>query len=245
MIEIDAGYYYGIGAFETILVMNGKPLFINEHMERLIMALEYLEIKKRVTSDEILKFIQLNEIVEGVLKIAVSEQNIHYTTRKNTYTANMYKNGFKLALCDFQRNETSPLTYHKTLNYAENILARKEAALKNCNEALFLNTKGEICEGSCSNIFFVKGEQLFTPSVSCGLLSGIIRNHICTTEHAEECIIKKDDINKFDECFITNSIIGIMSVRKIEDHLYRSADYTEIIRSKYQRFIAEYSKKSY
>lgn len=237
MFEMDEGYYYGIGAFETILVKDGNPIFIMEHIQRLNIALEYLQINKKITPDEVQEFLRLNKILEGVLKISVSEKNTNYTTRKNPYTIDKYQKGFQLTLSSFRRNETSPLTYHKTLNYAENIIARQEAIKKEYDEALFLNTKGEICEGSCSNIFFVKEGQLFTPSISCGLLPGIFRNHICANENVVECIITKDDIKNFDECFITNSILGVMKVIKLGDCDYHSDTYTEAIRNKYKAYL--------
>ncbi|MDF2538515.1 MAG: putative branched-chain-amino-acid aminotransferase [Herbinix sp.] len=233
MFELDAGYYYGIGAFETILVQNGTPLFIKEHLQRLNSTLDFLRIKKRITIEEVWGFLKKDKMAEGVLKISVSEQNVLFTTRINPYSYDLYEKGFQLTYSLFRRNETSPLTYHKTLNYAENIMAKQEATQKNYDEALFLNSKGEICEGSCSNIFFVKEGQLYTPSISSGLLPGIIRKHICMTENVVECVITKDDIEKFDECFITNSILGIMKVIKIENHNYGTASCVEVIRNKY------------
>ncbi|MDF2541725.1 MAG: hypothetical protein K0S47_1443 [Herbinix sp.] len=234
MYSLDAGYYYGIGAFETILIKKGKPILIDEHMKRLNSSLLYLHIDKKFTRENVLDFLRIKNQMDGILKITVSEQNIDFSTRENPYTPEVYKTGFQLTICSFLRNETSPLTYHKTLNYAENILARQEARKRNYDEALFLNTKGELCEGSCSNIFFVKGQQLYTPKVSSGLLPGIIRNYICENENAIERSITLDDIKYFDECFITNSILGIMKISNIEGHYYHSSAFTDTIRNKYK-----------
>lgn len=237
MLKLDAGYFYGVGAFETILIKKGYPIFLNGHLKRLNTTLHFLQINKIITLNEVWDYLETNNVQEGVLKISVSELNTHFSIRKNPYTEDMYEKGFKLALCSFRRNETSPLTYYKTLNYAENKLAKQEAIKNRYNEALFLNTKGEICEGSYTNIFFIKRGKLYTPSVSCGLLPGTIRNHICTTENVKERIIKMEDLNKFDECFITNSVMGIMKVNRIENHIFGSDEYTDNIRKKYLDYL--------
>lgn len=244
MIEIDSGYYFGIGAFETVLVHKGIPFFINEHINRMNEALKYLDISYRISLDNCFEYIRINSLVEGVLKIVVSERNVHFMIRENNYTDMMYQNGFKLGICSFRRNETSPLTYYKTINYADNIIAKKQALLKGYDEVLFLNMKDEICEGSYTNIFFIKDGRIYTPMKSCGLLSGIIREYIIKTESVTECIISLKNIDKFEECFITNSIIGIMSVRKIGEISFDSTYYTEIVRKKYQQFIKNYSVDS-
>lgn len=70
------------------------------------------------------------------------------------------------------RNETSPLVYHKTLNYGDCILEKRAAAAAGINEKVFVNTKGQISEGTVSNIFFVRKNMIYTPQLSCGLLPG-------------------------------------------------------------------------
>ena len=73
-----------------------------------------------------------------------------------------------------RRNETSPLTAYKTLNYGDCILENRQAHGLGMNERIFLNTKGQISEGTVSNIFFVRSGKLYTPDLSCGLLPGIL-----------------------------------------------------------------------
>ena len=153
MIEIDAGYYYGIGAFETLSIKNGSALLLSEHLKRLNDTLAYLNISQTITIEDVKGFLNEENPINAVLKIMVSEKNVTFSIRENTYTKQMYDKGFKICICPFLRNETSPLTYHKTLNYAENIIAKQIAQRNKVNEALFINTKGEVSEGSSSNIF--------------------------------------------------------------------------------------------
>lgn len=224
----DDGYYFGIGAFETIAVENGMPQFLSQHYRRLLSALEFLNLT--VDFHQIEEKVNLaltdKEMQKGrkVLKITVSEQNILVTTRNNNYQKCDYEKGFVTALSNVRRNETSPFTYHKTLNYGDCILEKRLAKKMGIQEPVFLNTKGQIAEGATTNVFFVKNQQLISPPVSCGMLPGIMREYLYSAYPIKEQIIMPEDIEKFDEMFLTNSLLGIMPVRKLESHFFPSMD---------------------
>ena len=224
----DDGYYFGIGAFETIAVENGMPQFLSQHYRRLLSALEFLNLT--VDFHKIEEKVNLaltgKEMQKGrkVLKITVSEKNILVTTRNNNYQKCDYEKGFVTALSNVRRNETSPFTYHKTLNYGDCILEKRHAKEMGIQEPVFLNTKGQIAEGATTNVFFVKNQQLISPPVSCGMLPGIMREYLYSAYPIKEQIIMPEDIEKFDEMFLTNSLLGIMPVRKLESHFFPSMD---------------------
>lgn len=224
----DDGYYFGIGAFETIAVENGMPQFLSQHYRRLLSALEFLNLT--VDFHQIEEKVKLaltdKEMQKGrkVLKITVSEKNILVTTRNNNYQKCDYEKGFVTALSNVRRNETSPFTYHKTLNYGDCILEKRLAKEMGIQEPVFLNTKGQIAEGATTNVFFVKNQQLISPPVSCGMLPGIMREYLYSAYPIKEQIIMPEDIEKFDEMFLTNSLLGIMPVRKLESHFFPSMD---------------------
>lgn len=224
----DDGYYFGIGAFETIAVENGMPQFLSQHYRRLLSALEFLNLT--VDFHQIEEKVNLaltgKEMQKGrkVLKITVSEKNILVTTRNNNYQKCDYEKGFVTALSNVRRNETSPFTYHKTLNYGDCILEKRHAKEMGIQEPVFLNTKGQIAEGATTNVFFVKNQQLISPPVSCGMLPGIMREYLYSAYPIKEQIIMPEDIEKFDEMFLTNSLLGIMPVRKLESHFFPSMD---------------------
>ena len=157
-----------------------------------------------------------------VLKLIVSEKNIVTCIRTNTYQREDYKKGFTVAISNVRRNETSPFTYHKTLNYGDCIMEKRHARKSGIDEPVFLNTKGEIAEGATTNVFFVKNKEIFTPPLSCGLLPGIIREYLLHTFKIQEKIILPEDVTKYDEMFLTNSLLGIMPVRKMEQHDFES-----------------------
>ena len=235
MLQLDEGYMFGLGAFETIAVYNSVPILLSYHLERLEKALSFFNINKKIDSKDVNDFISNNYIKDGVVKIMVSKENITFTTRKNHYTKKDYEKGFTLDFSKVKRNESSPLTYYKTMNYGDNILEKRLASKRNIDEPIFLNSKGEICEGACSNLFFIKDNQLFTPATSCGLLEGTLRRYILSNYPVTETIIHPDEINTFDEVFLTNALMGIMPVSKFENYIYSSCEKTNAILKKYQK----------
>ena len=228
-MKLDKGFYFGIGAFETIYVDRKQPILLDKHLKRINHSLAYLKINQTLTEVEITEFISQQTSVSFVLKIAISEENKIFSIRDNPYTADMYQQGFKLKISEVKRNETSPLTYHKTINYAENILENELAKSEGFNEVLFLNTKNQISECSTSNIFFVKDQKIITPRLENGLLPGTLREHLLESYDIDEIDISIDDLASMDECFVTNAVLGIMPIvsisnlnfkqRKISDNL--------------------------
>ncbi|KIR03265.1 Aminodeoxychorismate lyase [Lachnospiraceae bacterium TWA4] len=226
--NLDEGYFFGLGAFETIAVKNSKPILLDYHLERLKKAMKFFGIEKELPPIE---------FTNDVVKIVVSKENIVITTRENHYTEDDYQKGFRLDFSKVRRNETSSLVYHKTLNYGDNILEKRLATSRKIDEPIFLNTKGEIAEGACSNIFFVKGNKIYTPKTSCGLLEGTMRRYILEHYTVSECIIMPEEIGEFDEVFLTNALMGIMPVRQFEGYSYTNWTVTNQLRKEYGEFI--------
>lgn len=220
----DEGYYFGLGAFETIAVENGVPQFLPQHYKRLKAALKFLSLDTDFSEIEEKARLALTqkEMQEGrkVLKITVSKENIFITTRANTYQKEDYEKGFFTAISNVKRNETSPFTYHKTLNYGDCIMEKRHAKEMGIQEPIFLNTRGEIAEGATTNVFFVKDGQIIAPPLCCGMLPGIIREYLYDAYTIEEQIILPEDIGEFDEMFLTNSLLGIMPVARLGSHTF-------------------------
>lgn len=235
IIEIDEGLYFGKGVFETILVKN-NIIFLKEHLERLKFAvsemnMEPLEIKE--LEDYILKM----KIKNVALKITVTPKNIIISTRNIPYKDEDYKKGYKLRLSKVIRNSTSRLTYIKSTCYIENILEKEEALKFNYNDVLFINEKGYLTETSCANIFLVKNEEIITPKLKDGLLNGIIRKWIIDNYNVKERSIEYSELSTFDEIFITNSLMGVMHVVKIDELTFNKNRISSKIRANYERLV--------
>lgn len=233
----DDGYQFGLGAFETIAVYKGKALFLKEHLERLNKALYFLDIKRLIREEDLKDYLKNKTTDYYALKIIVSEKNTIIKEREIPYNENHYKKGFEIDISKIRRNHTSPFVFHKTLNYGECIMEKRLAKELNVDEMLFLNMNDEICEGTTSNIFFIKEEKLYTPKLSCGLLKGILRDYILKTYDVNETIITPFDISYFDECFVTNSLMGIMPVHRLAEKTFGKRKETTKILNDYFRCV--------
>lgn len=236
-IKPDSGFYFGRGVFETILVKD-KPVFLAEHCERLARGLAALKIDNSVDESDILRYIEQHDIKNCVLKIAVSEKNIIASTRPIPYLPEDYEKGFRIKISTLKRNPYSHITYIKSLNYIDNVLEKEQAEKEGYDEVLFLNVHDELAEGSISNIFFVKENEIYTPEVRCGILEGIVRKWVLDNHNVHQGKFMLSDIADADEVFLTNSIMGIMKVRFIEGvKAFKSGRKYEAVKESYDKMI--------
>lgn len=244
------GVLYGYGVFETIKVRCGEAIFLNEHLGRMAEALTVLHLVPGTDFHAIARqcdrLIRANRLENGYLKIVCmrDEQDAAQwilTTGDKQYRSE-YQRGFRLCLSTIKRNESSPLCRIKSLNYLENRLQHEQAVRQGFDEVVFLNTQGQVCEGTISNIFWLKDHQLFTPSLSCGLLPGIVRQKVidlCTEfgMNISEGAFGLDEMRKADAVFLTNSLMDIMPVSQFEQTHFplKPDDETHQLMERYQK----------
>ena len=248
-IKLDECFQFGLGAFETIAVEKGQPVFLEKHLERLERTLRFLGLRsgseRENNREMVMEYLkeQRERYSDGLshcaLKMMISGENILFKMRPNPYKAGLCQHGFTMDFSKVRRNETSPLVYHKTMNYGDCILEKRKAAANGMDERIFLNTKGQIAEGTVSNIFFIRQGQIITPAQSCGLLPGILREYICETERVTEAIIYPEELDQYEECFVTNSLMGIMPVRRLGEYIFPEQRMTKQLRKKYFDKLAE------
>ena len=159
------------------------------------------------------------------------------------YPAEWYARGATVVLSDIRVSETDPAVYHKTTNYLTNLLALRDAHRAGAAEALFFNSKNRLAEGAISNVFLVQagggglaaplagrvpsgggsGPRLLTPPVEEGLLAGVTRAAVLELAAevgvpAEQRPLAIDDLLAAEEVFLTNSIMEIMPLARVERH---------------------------
>lgn len=217
--------------FETFMVLdNGYVFLMDEHLERMKESIRELELGALPDT------LKLKEELE---KVACREENRNRVMRleyssdrqgeprlaiafRDRKAAGQYDDGVRLVVADVRRNPLSYSVYHKTGNYLENQIALKKAASEGFDDALFLNTNGDIAETSKCNIFLVNGGMLLTPCIESGILPGIVRAWVL--RYASECgystlevFIDEKMLSDADEIFVTNSVIGIEKVSLIKN----------------------------
>lgn len=231
-IKLDNGSYFGQGVFETILWLN-KPVFLKEHIERLKEGMKVIGLTPLVEEEELLSFLDNLKVENKALKIMVTPLNIVIKTSPIPYKKEDYEKGRKLKKSKVLRNSTSALTYIKSSCYIENILEKKKAVNEGFDDVFFLNEKGYLTETSCANIFMIKNNRILTPKIENGILRGIIREWVINNFSVEEREILYEDLKEAEEVFVTNSLMGIMRVDKIEDTTYGESNLLHNIMKKY------------
>jgi 4-amino-4-deoxychorismate lyase len=229
-INVDEGLFFGRGVFETIL-WKDSPVFLNEHLERLKTSM--VEIGLLPLEEEILReYLDKLSIKNKGVKITVTPLNIIITQRAIPYKEEDYNRGMKLNISKVRRNSTSRLCYIKSTCYIENLIEKENAKKIGYDDVLFLNENGYVTETSCANIFIVKNKEIFTPKVEDGLLNGIIRKKIMEEFKVQEKSITLEELKESDEVIITNSLMGVMSIKKIDGINYDGEEFWQIFNEK-------------
>lgn len=226
-IKLDEGYLFGRGAFETIAVINKKPLFLEEHLNRLRNSLKFFEIEDKIKLDEIYKFIEKENRDNFALKIIHSDENFIINARDNNYLKN-YKS-LSLKISSVAKSSSSKILYHKSLSFYENIMEHHIANDEGFDSAIFINERGEITETAFANIFFIKDKKIYTPKISCGLLKGTMRDYLIKNYEIHEAVLLKKDLKNYDEAFISNSLMGIRNIEKINKIKFENKISKEIL----------------
>lgn len=248
------GFQYGMGVFETLLFEKGHTYFLEEHCGRLQKSLEKLGLRHIIDLDELYRKAAIlgrkNKIEKGRLKLMcfkdVVESSLLMTLVPYEPDRQQQEKGARLNISTIKRNPYSPLTYMKSMNYADNILAREEAQAKGFHEALLLNVYNKLCEGAMSNLFWIKDHIVYTPDISCGLLEGIVRKQVIDQVQIlgiplEEGSYELTELLTADAVFITNSLLGIIPVAGIEDTNFELEIFThrDVLQEEYKRLMKQ------
>ena len=135
-----------------------------------------------------------------------------------------YRIGVNLIVARTRRNLPSALSPQiKATNFLNNILAKREAIAAGVFDSILLNWESHLTECTVSNLFFVRAGQLCTPALACGLLDGITRDIVLSLAQEAQIPVEEghfgiEAIHKADECFLTNTSMGVMPVTMVDGH---------------------------
>ena len=243
-ILCSEGFLYGYGVFETMKVINNNILDYEEHFYRLEKACKVLDINLNINIQKFYELLiwevsKIKDPIYGLRFSIIKDGNNSFTfinKKKFFYTPGIYKQGFKLKISEYKKNPFSKLVYYKTLNYMENLSELKIAKTEGYDEIIFFNISDHLCECSTSNIFYIKNNIIYTPSIENGLLNGIIRKKIfnwCKNHHYKiiEKNIDKKELLDAEEVFLTNSLMGVMPVYSIENKIFKKIIIKKLIKN--------------
>lgn len=246
---LDRGFQYGDGLFETIAVAAGTPLLWDRHIQRLFLGAGRLKINTPPENQLRHEAEQVCQgVARGVLKVVLTRgissrgyAPVAESMPTRTVSLSPWPDyppqhrtlGVNVQFCHTMLGRNGALAGLKHLNRLEQVLARGELA-NDCVEGLMRDELGQVIEGTMTNVFMVARGNLFTPDLSyCGV-EGVMRGLVL--ERAAALMIPfhvktlaREDIYSADEVFLTNSLIGLWPVRRIESHEYSPGKITKKI----------------
>ncbi len=224
----DRGVLYGDGLYETIRVRNGKCVRFGRHIERLLHGVSVLDLGESIrhvdfarTIDELL---DADGMADARVRITITRGagagpgRMEAASRGEPtviVTADVLPEPrlepTRVIISSLRRDEASPLVAVKTLNCLPSVVARMEAEKAGADDAIFLNTQGNVAEGTTANVFLRVGDRLLTPSLDQGCLPGTVRAAVLEMARElgfepDESVIEPAMLRDADEAFFTSAI---------------------------------------
>lgn len=239
----NRGFKYGDAVFETIKVVNNKVIFWEDHYFRLMASMRMLRMKIPMSftleflEKEILSLVKANNTLQkSRVRLTIFRKDgglytpktneIDFLVEASELNQNI-KNDYKIDIFKDFYNYSGLLSTIKTNNKMLNTLASVFAKENNLDNCILINEKKGVVEVTNGNIFIVKDNVVKTPATTEGCIKGIVRKKvleiISKNEEfkVEETSISPFEIQKADEVFITNAIIGIQPVTQYKKKTFK------------------------
>ena len=243
--DVKRGFSFGDGAFESIKVINGRPVFLVHHLKRLNSAIKRLKLSAdqplhlNFLEPIIINLLRINKIYEGgVVRISIyrsgkgtylpETNKLSYIIetfklKENSYSTNM--KGLKIGVFDNILKPINILSPYKLANAQLYVLASIYFKENQLDDALIKNENGNIIETTNSNLFISSKGVLYTPSLSEGCVGGIMRMQVINLAITNGMLVNENPIQiqhllSADEIIITNSIKGIRWIGQYKDKRY-------------------------
>ena len=236
--------------YEVLRVINGKSIFLENHLSRMKNSFELIDEKFTLTYEEISRkiddLIKFENKVEGNIKITygVHEKILKIFFIEHSYPSNeMYETGVKTILYFGERNNPNAKIVDDNFRGKVN----SEIKEKNVYEAILVNQNGYITEGSKSNIFMVKDNELLTSPIN-EVLPGVTRGKIIKIAEklgikVKEVEYKYSDIDKLDGMFISGTSPNILPIKSVNNiNLDSNNDIIRKLAIEYDNEISKYLK---
>lgn len=227
----DRGFTLADGIFETLLGIGKRPVWLTEHLSRLRDGASqlglHLAFDDQTMEEAIVELLRRNGFARSAVRITLTrgpatrrglwvEDQSSPTLLITCASAAVMSDPQRVVIArTTRRNEHSPLSRLKSLNYGDNILARREALARGAADALMLNGQGHVVCATVGNLFARVGGQWITPPVSDGILPGIAREKILTRMNVKQASLSESDLRAADVAFISNSL-GSLDIVEIE-----------------------------
>lgn len=256
----NRGYKYGDALFETLKVVNGRIFFWEDHYFRLMASMRILrmDIPMNFTMEfleaEILKTVEANNLLAATARVRLNVDRgeggkympsktatVHFNIIAESHAEPFYSvlpfEDYTVDLYKDYYMAPGLLSGLKSNNKALQVIGSIYADENGWNNCLVLNTNKSVIEALNGNLFLVKGDSIKTPPLQDGCLKGVMRRQILSllqnnpNYNLEEASISPFELQKADELFITNTIVGIQSIGQYRKKKYGNATAEAIIKS--------------
>jgi branched-chain amino acid aminotransferase len=226
---LDHGLTVGDGVFETLKVVDGHAFALSRHLSRLVRSARGLGLPAPDL-----------DVVRAGCQAVLEQLPVEQTHRlRVTYTAGPgplgsdrsggrptvvvaasptapWPEGASVAVAPWPRNERGPLVGLKTTSYADNVVALMWAHERGADEALLVNTAGQLCEGTGSNVFVVLDGEVLTPWLASGCLAGVTRDLVLEWTDAQQANLSPESLQQAEEVFLTSSTRDVQPVTRVD-----------------------------
>lgn len=268
---LDRGFLYGDSVYEVILTYEKHPFLLDEHLDRLYRSARSIHMEFSFSREDLIN--EINKVIDAlegdrlyvrfIVTRGEGEINLDPSTASTNnfviigkqlpeYPQKWYNEGVSLIISDVLRNSKRSMDPNvKSGNYLNNVLAMAEAKEKGAFDAMMLNYKGNITEGTTSNIWIVEDDKFITPPLEAGLLGGITRKTLLILAAKNGFNVLEEDITperlkEASECFLTSSTKEIVPITKVDGNPIGTGapgPQTKKLHQIYKSFVLEYLQK--
>jgi len=251
----SAGLIYGWGVFTTVRIYGGVPFALDHHWERLAVHCDKIKIRLTISREE------FDDAIESLIK---ASSRMGGRLRINVFRgrAGIWRTGIEeesdvliltadepqapaedvsITISPYRVLSNALLAGVKQTAMLEHLLAFDEARARGFNEAIMLNERGEITSATAANIFWVEGDEIFTPSLATGCVAGVTRRivHELAAKwnlHVVEGSFPVTRLLAAREVFLTSTAREISIVRSFDAKEYsiRQARIAKLLARRYR-----------
>ena len=242
----NRGFKYNDSFFETIHVTNGKVFNVKNHLIRILEAVKILKFDFKYTSQQLVQIfndlISVNNLKHGVLRLYIYRnsdgQYLPYNNETSliintNHLSCSFKKNSPIKLCTYKSHfKSNSLLSNIKANSIISVLSSIHASEINFDSAILFNNNNKIIETSNSNIYFVVNHKIITSPTKDGCIDGTMRRLLMSLFDIEERSISLNTLIETDEVFVSNSISGVIPVKRIDHIEYHNFSYCNNIQKK-------------
>ncbi|GGO79559.1 aminotransferase class IV [Nonomuraea cavernae] len=226
----DHGLMVGDGVFETVKIVHGRSFALTRHLDRLKLSAQRMDLPEP----------DVEAIADGIDQCLAAAPDWPLGRIRITYTSGPgplgsdrgdqgttsvvivdeqkpFPAAAAVTVVPWPRNERGALSGVKSTSYGDNAKALAHAKARGGGEAIFGNLAGDLCEGTGSNIFVVRGGRLLTPTLASGCLAGVTRALVLEWCGGEEVDVPLAELYTAEEAFLTSTTRDVQPIRLVDE----------------------------